>query len=210
VELLRALALTGLVLASPVPAVETGASANDLARRIEQRHLKASDLTARFVQTYRSGALGREIEERGELQMKRPGRMRWEYKDPEKKLFVSDGKTFYFYVPADRQVVVREQADQHGVTRLLLSGQGDILDHFDAAFDGGASPRLRLTPKKPDADVDTVVLDVDADAQIKAIEVLDIQGNQSRFRFENIRENVGLSDKLFHFEIPRGVEVISG
>jgi outer membrane lipoprotein carrier protein len=212
VELLRAVGITGLLLAAPSLAPGASDAADELARRIEDRHRRASDLTARFVQTYRSGVLGREIVERGELSMKRPGRMRWEYKDPEKKLFVSDGKTFYFYVPADRQVVVREQAGEHGVTTLLLSGQGDILDHFEAALEEGTAgrQRLRLTPRKRDADVDTVLLEVDQTAQIRGIEVMDAQGNRSRFRFENVRENVGLSDKLFRFDIPSGVEVISG
>ena len=30
------------------------------------------------------------------------------------------------------------------------------------------------------------------------------------FEFDDIRENVGLKDRLFRFEIPRGVEVVSG
>ena len=212
VELLRAVGITGLLLAAPSPPPGAPGPADELARRIEERHRRASDLTAHFVQTYRSGVLGREIVERGELSMKRPGRMRWEYKDPEKKLFVSNGKTFYFYVPADRQVMVREQAGERGVTALLLSGKGDILDHFEAALEEGAAgrQRLRLTPRKRDAEVDSVLLEVDQTAQIRGIEVMDVQGNHSRFRFEEIRENVGLSDKLFRFDIPSGVEVISG
>mgnify|MGYP003694233875 CR=1 FL=1 len=36
-----------------------------------------------------------EVVERGTLAIKKPGRMRWEYKEPEHKLFVSDGKQFF-------------------------------------------------------------------------------------------------------------------
>ena len=35
--------------------------------------------------------------------LKKPGKMRWEYRSPREKLFVSDGKDAWFYVPADRQ-----------------------------------------------------------------------------------------------------------
>ena len=73
------------------PARPSAAPAEDLARRVEERHRSARDLTARFVQTYRSGLLGRESSS-GALSLKRPGRMRWEYEAPEKKTFVSDGK----------------------------------------------------------------------------------------------------------------------
>lgn len=138
--------------------------------------------------------------------------MLWEYRDPERKTFVSDGKRFYFYVPADRQVVVRSHAGERRLPALLLSGRGDILSQFEVALEPPPPgfQRLRLTPKEADPEIEKVLLDVDGGDRIRAIEVLDAQGNRSRFRFEDIRENVGLKDGLFRFEIPRGVEVIEG
>lgn len=193
-------------------AVRAEDAALALARRLDQRHRTLTDLTAQFTQTYRSGMLGRELVERGVVSIKRPGRMRWEYRDPEKKIFVSDGKTFYFYVPADKQVIVRDQAGARGLPTLLLSGQGEIVAQFEAALEQGPPglQRLRLTPRTPDPEIESVRLDVDLRERIVAIEVLDVQGNRSRFRFENIRENVGLAERLFRFEIPRGVEVVAG
>ena len=199
-------------LAAQAPA-DAGTAGAALARRIEQRHQRVGDLTARFVQTYRSGALAQEIVERGVVSLKRPGRMLWEYRDPEKKTFVSDGKTFYFYVPADRQVIVRDQAGQRGIPALLLSGRDDLLAEFEATLEKAPGPglqRLRLTPKKADPEVERVFLDVDAADRIRAVRVRDAQGNESRFDFEGIRENVGLPDRLFRFDVPRGVEVITG
>jgi outer membrane lipoprotein carrier protein len=189
-----------------VPAAEAAA------RRIEERHRTVVDLTARFVQTYRSGILGREIVERGTVSLKRPGRMLWEYRDPERKTFVSDGQTFYFYVPADRQVFVRDQAGERGIAVDLLSGRLDIVGRFEVALEAapGGAERLRLTPRKLDADVELAYVQADQAGRIRAIEILDLQGNRSEFRFESIRENVGLSDTLFRFPIPEGVEVIRG
>jgi outer membrane lipoprotein carrier protein len=209
-ELLTALALTGALASLAPPAASD--PAQDLARRMEQRHRAAGDLTARFVQTYRSGLIGREIVERGVVSIKQPGRMRWEYQKPEKKTFVSDGKTFYFYVPADRQVIVRDQAGDRGVPALLLSGHGNILREFEAGMEVAPAglARLRLVPRKPDPEIEKVFVDLDAAARIRAIQVFDAQGNVSRFDFDDIRENVGLKDRLFRFEIPRGVEVVSG
>jgi outer membrane lipoprotein carrier protein len=209
-ELLTALTLTG-VLAMLAPAAAD--PAQDLARRIEQRHRASSDLTARFVQTYRSSLIGREIVERGVVSIKQPGRMRWEYQRPEKKTFVSDGKTFYFYVPADRQVIIRDQAGDRGVPALLLSGQGDLLQQFEAGMEtapAAGRSRLRLVPRKADPEIEKVLVDVDEAARIRSIQVFDAQGNVSRFDFDDIRENVGLKDRLFRFDIPNGVEVVSG
>ena len=214
--MLTALGLTGtlaaaLAFAGPAsPAPPSPAEA--LARRIEARHRGVRDLTARFVQTYRSGALGREVVEKGVLSLKPPSRMRWEYRDPEKKTFVSDGKTSFFYVPADRQVIRRDTADSRDLPAMLLSGHADIVGTFDVALETGPAgrQRLRLTPRKPEPEIEHLYVDVDGGDRIRAILVLDAQGNRSQFAFEDIRENVGLDDRLFQFEVPRGVEVIAG
>jgi outer membrane lipoprotein-sorting protein len=65
-------------------------------------------------------------------------------------------------------------------------------------------------PKAPDPELDRVYLEVDPSYRIRSIDILDPQGNRSRFEFQDMRENVGLPDRLFHFEVPQGVEVISG
>jgi outer membrane lipoprotein carrier protein len=211
--MLTALGLTGALLAGAAPPASPAPTpAEALARRIEARTRHVTDLTARFVQTYRSGTLGREVVEKGVVSLKPPGRMRWDYREPEKKTFVSDGKTSYFYVPADKQVIRREQSDARDLPSMLLSGQSDILATFDAALETGPSglPRLRLTPRKPDPEIEHLYVDVDGDGRIRAILVVDAQGNRSQFAFDEIRENVGLQDRLFRFEVPRGVEVIAG
>ena len=205
--LLTALALAGALVAAAPPAQ----GAEDLARRVEERQRGVRDLQARFVQTYRSGVLGREIVERGTVSIKNPGRMRWEYEDPEPKTFVCDGKTFYFYVPADKQVIVRDQADTRGITAQLLAGRIAIEEQFSVALETlDGRQRLRLIPRKEDPDLERVYLDVDPTDRIRGIEIYDPQGNRSRFEFQGLRENIGLPDRLFHFETPKGVEVISG
>lgn len=188
-------------------------SAEGLVRAIEAHHARTADLVARFSQSYRSGMLGREIVERGVVWVKRPGRMRWEYQEPEAKLFVSDGRRFYFYVPAERQVVVSEQDPRHSLAARLLWGQGGLLDEFVASLDEPLEEgalRLRLEPRQPQADVERATIDAEPGGRIRAILLEDVQGNRTRFRFEKLRENSGLGDARFRFEIPAGVEVIRG
>ena len=185
------------------------AAVEGLVKRVEERSRSTTSLVADFVQTYRSAAMGRELVERGTLQIKRPGRMRWEYQHPEKKVFISDGKTFYFYVPAERQVIVREQAGDRGIAVRLLSGDGGILSQFDASPEAGGK-RLKLVPRKPDPELELAYLETDPAGRIVGIEIRDIQGNQSRFSFGRLRENVALDDRQFRFEVPKGVAVIGG
>jgi outer membrane lipoprotein carrier protein len=213
-----ALPLTVLALLAPAPPAHPAAGpekdlARSLVRRVEERHARAADLVARFTQSYRSGMLGREVVERGVVSIKRPGRMRWEYKDPEAKLFVSDGRTFYFYVPADRQVVVSAQDAERSLAGRLLSGRGGILEEFDASLEEPLEEgvlRVKLVPRREQPDVERAFLDVEPSGRIRSILLEDVQGNRTRFRFENVRENTGVPDKLFRFDIPAGVEVIRG
>lgn len=198
-----------LALATAGGAADPG---EDLARRVDARQAGVRDLTARFTQSYRSGVLGREVTERGTVAIKKPGLMRWEYREPEKKLFVSDGTRFFFYVPADKQVIVKDQAGDQSVPALLLGGRGKILDHFQAFAEEplAGRERLRLVPRKPDSDVQRVYLDVDAAGRVVGIEVWDAQGGHSRFQLEGVKENVGLKDDQFRFQPPAGVEVVTG
>ncbi len=208
--------LASLLLAAP-GAPPGSASDSDIARglvrAIEEHHARTADLVARFSQSYRSGLLGREIVERGIVQIKRPGRMRWEYKDPEAKLFVTDGRTFYFYVPADRQVVVSQQDLKHSLAARLLSGQGGLLEEFTASLEEPMEEgvlRLRLVPRQAQPDVERALVDVEPRGRIRGVLLEDAQGSRTRFRFEGVRENTGLADRLFRFEVPKGVEVIRG
>jgi outer membrane lipoprotein carrier protein len=205
------------LLAPATPAAPASGPDADLARslvrRVEERHGRTVDLVARFTQSYRSGLLGREVVERGVVSIKRPGRMRWEYKDPESKLFVTDGRTFYFYVPADKQVVVSEQDAERSLAGRLLSGRGGLLEEFDASLEEPLEEgvlRVKLVPRREQPEVERAFLDVEPSGRIRSILLEDVQGNRTRFRFEGVRENTGVADKLFHFEIPAGVEVIRG
>ena len=206
-----------LALVLPAGSADAGdgeaAFARRLIGRLEERHRRASDIVARFEQSYRSGLLGREIVERGKVTIKRPGRMRWEYREPEEKLFVSDGSTFYFYVPEDRQVIVQEQDERRSLAGRLLSGQGGLLEEFEAALDEPVEEgvfRVRLTPRNSDAELERAFVDVEPSGRLRSILIEDLQGNRTRFRFEDVRENTGAPDRLFRFEIPKGVEVIRG
>jgi len=209
---MRAAITASLLLAAQVTGSDESL-ARTLVRAIEQHQAQTTDLVARFSQSYRSGLLGREITERGVVQIKPPGRMRWEYKDPEDKLFVTDGRTFYFYVPADKQVVVSEQDVKHSLAARLLSGKGGILDEFTATVEEPEEEgvlRLKLVPRQPQADVERATLDVEPRGRIRSILLEDVQGNRTRFRFEGVRENTGVADRVFRFEVPKGVEVIQG
>lgn len=187
-----------------------------LAASIQQRYDTIRDFEGDFVQTYEGGVLRTKTTERGTVAIKRPGRMRWVYTKPERKEFVSDGTRVYSYLPADKQVIVSPMPDATATTpALFLTGRGHLVRDFTASFTElpGALPGtlvLKLVPKKSDPELEWLVLGVDPGTfQIRQLVAADRQGGRSAFTFTNLKENRGLSDKIFEFHIPRGVDVVT-
>lgn len=207
------LALTTLLSGQPAPA----ATAEELAGRIQQRYDGIRDFEGTFTQSYEGGVLRVKTSESGTVAIKRPGKMRWVYTKPERKEFVSDGTRIYSYMPADKQVIVGTLPTGPSQTTpaLFLAGRGHLVRDFTASFTELPATAtglrgLRLVPKRPDPELEWLTLGVDpASFQIRYLVASDGQGGRSTFAFSNLKENQNLSDKLFAFQIPRGVDVIT-
>lgn len=192
-------------------------SAAEFARRLQARYDAITDFSADFVQTYRGGVLRKTTTESGTVAIKKPGRMRWTYTRPEDKLFVADGRKMYIYVPADRQVIVRDMpaGDEAATPILFLVGKGQLTRDFEVAYTDlpgapAGSVALKLTPRTPQRDYESITLVVEARTlRLQMLVARDSQGGTSTFTFRNLKENVGLPDKIFSFVIPRGADVIT-
>src|SRR5881628_3708041 len=116
----------GRSLLSVLIFIAASISATDLAQALQRKYDTVRDFSADFVHTYQGGVLHKQITERGHVLVKKPGKMRWEYTAPEKKLYLSDGVRIYSYTPEDKQVIVSAVPghDQAGAL-LFLAGKGD-------------------------------------------------------------------------------------
>lgn len=191
-------------------------TAQELAQALQKRYDTIRDFSADFEHVYRGGILRKQLSERGRLLIKKPGKMRWEYSAPERKVFVSDGVKLYSYLPDDKQVVVSSVTQGRTTPALFLAGQGDLTRDFtvsDIAAPNGTPPgtrALKLVPKTPQPDFDALTLSLDpATLTLRGIESVDAQGGTSSFLFTNLKENIGVADKEFAFTIPRGVDVVT-
>ena len=212
-HLLPALLLAACV-GGAVAAAAQGPSAADIASQVQQKYDSVRDFSADFTHEAESGVLRKKLVERGSVMVKKPGKMRWAYKAPEEKLFVSDGVRMYMHTPADNQVIVSGvPADDQATTAVLfLTGKGKLTRDFTVTLIEGApggTYALKLQPKLEERDYDWLQLVVDRSTfQIRSLTAADKQGTRSTFTFSNFKENVGLPDKTFQFSIPRGADVI--
>jgi outer membrane lipoprotein carrier protein len=199
-----------------LPGAAQQQTAEQVAAALQARYDRIRDFSADFTQQWESGVLKRRLTEKGKMQVKKPGKMRWDYTDPEKKLFVSDGTRIYFWVPADNQVTTTAVPKQDEATTavLFLVGKGNLTRDFNVSFTGKAPAgtyALRLDPKLPERDYDWLEIVVDQQSlQIRSLTAADRQGGQSTYHLSNFKENVGIPDSRFTFKIPPGADVRSG
>jgi outer membrane lipoprotein carrier protein len=202
---------TGLSAAAPAPDVHA------VSQAVDQRYNHLHTLQADFTEIYRGA--GMERTESGTLWLKKPGKMRWEYRSPRDKLFLSDGKDAWFYVPGERQVrrtAVKKLDDLRsplafllGKTKLEKELQGlSVAPDIAPLAAGGVV--LRGVPKSLAERVSQVLLEITPEHWIGRIIIEEVDGSVTEYRFTNYREDVAIPDQRFQFAVPEGVEVIDG
>lgn len=207
-----------LCLAARPAAQESAAPPiGDLVAALQQRYATVRSLTADFEHRVSGGVLSTTDVELGTVRVKRPGRWRFDYVEPEPKSFVSDGTTVYAHFPLDRQVMVTPVPADAGASNpaAFLSGRGDLVRDFASSYgDAPDAPPgtwvVRLTPLGDNADYETLELAVDRRTlDIRRLATTDFLGAVSTYRFDNLRTNRDLPDALFTFEIPPNTEVLT-
>ena len=186
-----------------------------IASAVDVRYNSLQSFKADFVETYSGNGVSRR--ESGTLSLKRPGKMRWDYRQPNQKLFLSDGKTAVFYVPGERQArkaAVKNLDDFRSPLRYLL-GKTKLEKEFDdlVVADAATSKSqgniiLSGVPKNMAGRVQRVLLEITPQSQIQRIVIEEVDGATTEFTFSNITENIALAEAQFHFIAPPGVETI--
>jgi outer membrane lipoprotein carrier protein len=175
------------------------------------------DLHARFEQTIESGIGGRPRKASGEVWLKKPGRMRWDYQKPEKKLMVADGKTLWVYEEEDAQAFRQDLAGSTLPVQVsFLVGEGKLTDEFEPSLVtlegvGGPGDRLlKLVPKTATTAYRYLVFAVDpASGMVKETVIYDQQGGKNHLVFSAVEQNKGVPDAKFKFSPPAGVKVLT-
>jgi len=206
--------------------------AKQLADRLNAHYRKVQTLQAVFLERYSEGNGSARVES-GTVFFRRPGQMRWEYEAPEEKLFLSDGKRVWFYVPADRAVTrvpIKESADWR-TPLALLTGKANLsrlcsrIDLVEGAPAAPGNQVLRCLPKgeKREAaspepgslsaseDFTEVLLEVaSATGELSRIQIRQPGGVELEYRFGSWKQNVRLPEELFRFQVPPGVAIVDG
>jgi len=196
----------------------TGAAdVKGLAAAVDGHYNHLRSLEAEFTEVYRGA--GMERTESGTLWLKKPGKMRWEYRSPRVKLFVSNGQDAWFYVPDDRQArktPAKKLEDLRsplafllGKTKLEKELEGLSLAPDVTPMQAG-NVVMRGVPRALGDRVSEVVLEIAPDHRIARIVIEEVDGSATEYQFGAMKEDVGIADGRFEFQPPAGTETVEG
>ena len=182
-------------------------AADDEVARIQEAYRNISDMKAGFVQKNYMKDLGRTDTYRGILFIKRPSKMKWEYKgDKPQEIIINDDKIL-IYKKAEKQAFKSAFSRQtYGQAPVaLLSGFGKVREEFNITK---KNKKLVLVPKKPMGNIVSVEIETsDEDFPIKSFIINDMRSNRIEIQLKDIEINTGIKDAAFDFSLPEGVNI---
>jgi outer membrane lipoprotein carrier protein len=202
-------ALWACLLSVSAPAAAPDVTA--LLSGVENRYNRARTLEVSFEQTYDAPGRGPKTEA-GDLFLRKPGRMRWQYTQPAGKLFVSDGKVVFLYTPNNNRVErtkVKESDDMRAPLSFLL-GKLDFQRDFKRflARKEGEDTWIVAEPRSDKAPFTRVEFQVTPSYEIRRLIVAGDGGATTEFRFAQEKLNPPVPETMFQFKPPAGAEVV--
>jgi outer membrane lipoprotein carrier protein len=210
------IAIWALILFWPFIGAATDApdkAIDDLLDGIEKRYA-GKGFSARFFQESMLKALQISDTAEGKLIVKRPDKMRWEYRLPDEQTIISDGTSLWIYRPQDNQVMVGKAPDFFGQGKGagFLTDMNQIRKSFRMDMepaDNAAYHRLVLVPIKANNDLTRVVLSVAKTTfQVDQIITFNAYGDETIIVLSDYHFNLEPDNGLFKLDIPEGVDVV--
>jgi outer membrane lipoprotein carrier protein len=199
--------VAGAWIAFP-PNAHAAPDIKSMLKGVEERYNHTQSLQVAFAETYTNK--GRKRVEKGELYLRKPGRMRWEYSSPAGKLFGSDGKYAYSYFPEENRfekASMKATDDMKAPLAFLLGKlqfESDFKD-FRTLPDGDVSTFVTAIPKSDKLPYTEVTFLIDPSFTIRWLNVKGTDGSQLEFAFSAEKRNPALAEKMFQFKPPQGV-----
>ncbi|WP_417664129.1 outer membrane lipoprotein chaperone LolA [Pseudidiomarina donghaiensis] len=207
-KLLKYIAATAACTTIYLVNTPVGATEADRQALLKRLH-NLTTLSADFSQqvTDINGELVQQLH--GNMALSRPNLLHWQTDAPDETVMIADGQNLWYYNPFVEQVTVYDQTNavSQSPLLLLLDGESGAWHQYDVKAEGNS---FALQPK-PNAEslqsLQLVFAENGADAAITRIILDDGQGQISTINLENVVLNQALSESLFQFELPDGVDV---
>lgn len=212
---LRLLALLACLTIQPLLTAAADLTPEEVARRLENRLKSVVTLRADFRQFYYSVSTPEPMTGQGQLFIRRPDRMRWEYSFPEKQIFLVKDGNFWLYFPEDKQLIKNAARSEVQESEILglLSGNLSLSERYRIEFNPFPSERknvyqLRLIPVE-EGQFSYLLLEIDRDSWLitKAV-FFEPAGGKLEYHFSRVVTGRKMSEEIFNLRVPPDCEII--
>ena len=179
---------------------------------VQKKYEQTRSFKAKFVQKSYLKIMGQSQVAEGEVAIQKPGKMKWDYRAPDRQILITNDTTLWLYLPEENQVTKMpvESIYSSNTPALFLAGEGQLKEtfHIESATKNDHGWTLILVPKELDNNIDRLILFTDNSYQITGSTVYDKLGNTTKILFSDIQIDPGFPAGTFQFRLPEGVELI--
>lgn len=195
---------------------------NAILKKIDEKQKSVETMKGQFVQRKSLSLLQNEVVSKGTMYFKRPQRMVWEYKEPEKNTMIVNGDIVWFYLPDLKEATrfdLSQKAEIKSIFEKMAIGMGQSAEEMKKSYDVLFLKKvkksdkniivLQLIPK--DAAISNffkkIHLWFEEDGALYKTELFERNNDMTIIEFKNMKFNTAISDSVFDFKPPKGVKV---
>jgi len=205
-----------------VTGAKSGVEADPMLARILQAFDKAQretgTLVASFTEKKDLKLLARPVLSRGEFYYNRPNQVRWEYLDPDRKVFVITEDMYIAYYPALKRAEEVPIKKFVGKRLFRFLGVGQSIDDLGKYYEFRLAPQsdlkdthlLILVPRKKKLAERVAEMKIWVDTTTflpRQLQYVESDGDSTLLAFQDIRTNIPVAAGRFHLDLPKDVVV---
>lgn len=195
---------------------------NAILKKIDEKQKSVETMKGQFVQRKSLSLLQNEVISKGTMYFKRPQRMVWEYKEPEKNTMIVNGNIVWFYLPDLKEATkfdLSQKAEIKSIFEKMAIGMGQSAEEMKKSYDVSLLKKIKKSDKNiivlllipKDAAISNffkkIHLWFEEDGALYKTELFEKNNDMTIIEFKNMKFNVSISDSTFDFKPPKGVKV---
>ena len=176
--------------------------ADQLVERLTEKYENIHSVHAHLTQVYRWEGFDATQSFQGEIWLQKPDRVRIRLNDGQENHIIACADTTWLYTPGLNQAILTRHPSE-----VLLEIFN--FDDYQTTVNVAEDYLLEMVPREENPYFERLSLHVERDGLlIRQMTVIDANGNETDWLFDEIELNPELPDGLFRFSPPEGVEVI--
>lgn len=175
-------------------------------------------MVARFTETKNLKLLAKPAVSHGEFYYNRPNQVRWEYLDPDSKVFIITESMYVAYYPSLKRAEEVPIKKFIGKRLFRFIGLGQSIDELGKYYEFSLADRsdipgshlLLLKPRKKSVRERVAEMKIWVDEKTylpRQLQYVEADGDSTVLAFQDIRVNVEVATQRFSIDLPRDVIV---